>query len=107
MSTKQGTIDYILEQLTGVGVVRVRKMFGEYALYCDEKVVGLVCDDQLYIKYTDKGREFAEGKFVEGFAYVGAKPSMNVTDQIDNKDFLCSLIRITADSLPLPKIKKK
>ena len=29
-----------------------RKMFGEYALYLDGKVVALVCDDQLFLKPT-------------------------------------------------------
>ena len=44
MSSKQSTVDYILDQLSESGNVRVRKMFGEYALYCDEKVVGLICE---------------------------------------------------------------
>jgi DNA transformation protein and related proteins len=105
MSSSQETADYILEQAAHAGDMRVRKMFGDYALYCDEKVVGLICDDQLFIKYTDKGKVFAEGKYKEGYAYKGAKPSMNVTDWIDDRDFLASLIRFTADSLPLPKRK--
>jgi TfoX/Sxy family transcriptional regulator of competence genes len=40
MATSQGTTDFILDQLSSVPNVRVRKMFGEYALYCDDKVVG-------------------------------------------------------------------
>jgi DNA transformation protein and related proteins len=107
MATKQATIDFILEQLTPVGAVRARKMFGEYALYCGEKVVGLVCDDQLFIKYTDPGKKFAEGRFTEGYAYPGAKPSMDVSDNVDDRDFLCSLVLLTADALPTPKPKKK
>jgi DNA transformation protein and related proteins len=107
MSTKKETVDYILEQTVTAGMMRARRMFGEYALYCDDKVVGLICDDSLFIKYTDKGKLFAEGRYGEGYAYEGAKPSMNITDQIDDRDFLCSLIRITADSLPLPKARKK
>jgi DNA transformation protein len=82
MSTSEETVVYILDQLSAVGVVRARKMFGDYALYCDEKVVGLVCDDQLFIKYTDAGRKFAEGRYTPGFAYKGARESMNVTDGI-------------------------
>ena len=27
-------------------------MFGEYGLYCDEKIVALICDDTLFIKPT-------------------------------------------------------
>ena len=39
MTTSQSTIDYLLDQLSGLPNVRSREMFGEYALYCDEKVV--------------------------------------------------------------------
>jgi DNA transformation protein and related proteins len=106
MKTKQTTVDYILDQLASAGMVRAQKMFGEYALYCNEKVVGLICKDQLFIKYTDPGKQFAEGRYVEDCAYPGAKPSMNVTDELDDRDFLCDLIRITEKALPQPKPKK-
>ena len=107
MPTDISTVDFILEQLQELPFVRVRKMFGEYAVYCDDKVVGLICDDQLFIKYTDAGKEYARGRYTEGNAYPGAKPSMNVTDCIDDREFLSALVRLTATSLPLPKKKSK
>jgi len=107
MTSKQSTADFILDQLANAGAVRVTRMFGEYALYCDEKVVGLICDDQLFIKYTDKGKDFAVGRYSEGYAYPGAKPSMNVTDTLDDSEFLCTLVRLTADALPRSRVKKK
>ncbi|RJT43728.1 TfoX/Sxy family protein [Legionella taurinensis] len=55
MSSKQSTIDFILEQITNAGTVYAKKMFGEYAIYCDDKVVALVCDDQLFVKPTTAG----------------------------------------------------
>jgi DNA transformation protein and related proteins len=106
MSSKQATVDYILEQLGSAGAVHARKMFGDYALYCDDKVVGLVCDDQLFIKFTDTGKVYADGRYTAGHAYPGARLSMNVTDLIDDRDFLSALVRITADALPRPKLKK-
>lgn len=106
MSTKQSTVDYILDQLASVGNVSARKMFGEYAVYCDGKVVGLVCDDTLYIKITDEGKEFVGTYYTEGYAYKGAKVSMVIDeDRIDDADWLSELIRITASVLPLPKKK--
>jgi TfoX/Sxy family transcriptional regulator of competence genes len=101
MSSKQSTVDFILEQLSGLGNIRTRKMFGDYALYCDEKVIGLICDDQLFIKYTIPGKQFAEGRYMEGCAYKGAKPSMNISESIDDRDFLAHLVRLTAGALPL------
>ena len=55
MPTSQSTIDFLLDQLSGLPRVRARKMFGEYALYCQEKVVALVCDNQLFVKITPEG----------------------------------------------------
>lgn len=108
MSTKPSTIEFILDQLSGAGELRVRKMFGEYALYCDEKVVALVCDDQLFVKITDPGLEYVGDKFKEGRAYKGAKPSMLVDgDLIEDREWVRGLIRVTADALPRPKPKKK
>lgn len=108
MATKQSTIDYILDQLAGVPDVFARKMFGEYALYCDRKVVALVCDGELFVKITEPGKFFVSERYEEGCAYQGAKPSMKIdADMIDDREWLSSLIRITADSLPLPPLKPK
>lgn len=107
MSSSQATVDFILDQISSVGDIRVRKMFGDYALYCDNKVVGLICNDELFIKYTDSGKRIAAGKYVEGRAYPGAKPSMNVSESLDDKEFITTLVRVTADSLPQPKVKTK
>lgn len=107
MATSPSTIDFILEQLVEAGKVRARKMFGEYALYCNDKVVGLVCDDTLYIKITEPGKEFVGQYYQEGHAYPGAKVSMVIDgDRIEDSEWLSELIKITADHVPLPKPKK-
>lgn len=83
-------------------------MFGEYALYCDGKVVGLVCNDSLFIKITPEGKAFVGESYQEGNAYPGAKASMFIDgDQIEDQEWLCELIRLTAKVLPFPKVKKK
>ena len=106
MATKQSTVDYILDQLASVGNVSARKMFGEYALYCDSKVVGLVCDDTLYIKITEEGKKFVGKYYQEGYAYKGAKVSLIIDgDQIENREWLSELIEVTALHLPMPKKK--
>lgn len=46
MASTQDFAEYVLDQL-GEKDFSVRKMFGEYALYCEGKVVGLVCDNSL------------------------------------------------------------
>ena len=107
MATGQSTIDFLLDQLSSLTSVRARKMFGEYALYCDEKVVALVCDDQLFVKITPPGKALVGESYVEGEAYPGAKPSMVMgAEEIEDRERLCELIRLTAAALPEPKPKR-
>ena len=83
-------------------------MFGEYALYCDDKVVALVCDDEFYLKITEAGKEYVGDKYEEGFAYPGAKASMLINgDLLEDRDWVTELVRLTAENLPLPKPKKR
>ena len=47
MATQQRTVDYLLEQATGAGVVSTEPMFGEHGVYVYGKMIGSICDDQL------------------------------------------------------------
>lgn len=108
MATKQSTIDYIEDQLSEVAGIHSRKMFGEYALYCGDKVVALVCDGKLFVKITEPGREYVGDAYEEGIPYPGAKPYMYIDeDLIDDREWLSELVRVTEAALPLPKPKKK
>ena len=107
MATSQSTVDFILDQLCTLPTVRAKKMFGEYALYFEEKVVGLVCDNQLFVKITPAGQAFLGERYEEGEAYPGAKPSMVIgAEELDNSERLCELVGITAAALPAAKPKK-
>jgi len=107
MATSRSTTDFILDQLASVPNVRVRKMFGEYALYCDEKLVALICDDQLFVKITPAGKAVVGDRYAEGIAYPGAKPSMLVSaSDLEDHERLCDLIRVTSAALPPLKPKR-
>ena len=107
MATKQVTVDYIVDQLLSLDNVKVRKMFGEYALYYDGKVVALICNDRLYVKITEEGKKFIADYYCEGYAYQGARASMVIDeDKIDDSEWLSELLRVTADNLSIPIIKK-
>lgn len=105
MTTRPETVDYIVEQATGALPVAARKMFGEYALYADGKLVALICDDQLFIKPTEPGRTFV-GEVIEAPPYTGAKPSFLIPgERLEDGDWLAELVRLTAHALPMP-VKK-
>lgn len=105
MATDQTQVDFLLDQMGDAGRIAARKMFGEYALYCDDKVVALVCDNQLFVKPTDKGRAFI-GHVVEAPPYPGARPYFLIEDQCDDRAWLSELVRITAREVPSPKPRK-
>lgn len=106
MATSKNTVDYLLEQIAQAGNISARKMFGEYALYCDGKVVALICDDEFYLKPTTIGKKMLE-EVVEGAPFPGAKMWYLISgDQWEDGEWLSGLIRATASELPLPKPKK-
>jgi DNA transformation protein and related proteins len=108
MATSERTIDFLLDQLVAVPGMRTRKMFGEYALYCGEKVVALVCDDQLFVKITAHGKALVGERYAEGFPYPGAKAALLVgAEEIEDHERLAELIRVTAAALPAPRPKTK
>ena len=107
MASSQKTADYILQQIQSAGAVSAKKMFGEYTIYCDGKVVALVADDQLFVKPTAAGKQFL-GTVEEKPPYPGAKPCYFISGESwDDHDWLTQLIKLTAKELPLPKKKVK
>ena len=106
MASDQNFVEMIVEQLQNCGEIRYRKMFGEYAIYSNDKVVGLICDNQLFIKPTVAGREFI-GEPVEAPPYPGAKNSFLIEDKLEDSEWLSELVRISEQELPKPKPKKK
>lgn len=99
MASDASFVDYVCDQMRAAGSISSRKMFGEYAVYCDGKVVALICDDQLYVKPTEGGRILI-GAAVEAPPYPGAKPHFLVTDRVDDREWLGALIAATVTELP-------
>jgi TfoX/Sxy family transcriptional regulator of competence genes len=106
MATRAETVEFILEAIDGAGDVSARKMFGEYGIYVDGKFAALICDDTLFIKETEAGLAFAPD-LEYGAPYPGAKPHPIIPgDRLEDRDWICELLRITTQALPAPKPKK-
>jgi DNA transformation protein and related proteins len=108
MASDKSFVDFLVEQMGDAGLISQRKMFGEYAIYCNGKVVALVCDNQLFVKPTKGGREYI-GNPIEAAPYVGAKLHFLIEDAFEDREWISGLIRTTAAELPIPqpKVKKK
>lgn len=105
MSTDPSFADHVLDQIGGAGAVSIRKMFGEYAVYCDAKIVALVCDNQVFLKPLPTALALVDAPT---FAppYPGAKPHLLLTDALDDPDLMARLVRAVATDLPAPKPRK-
>ena len=105
MATSVSTIEHILSHLGEESEVSARKMFGEYGLFLNEKMVALVCDDILYLKPTPSGLAYL-GEHESGSPYPGAKPCAIVSERFLRKSgALEDLLRRTWKELPAPKPK--
>ena len=81
-----------------------RKMFGEYALYIDDKVVAFACDNSLLLKPTPEGKALLP-RVTLGKPYPEAKDYYALDEYLDDTELLQRLIQATADALPTPKPK--
>jgi DNA transformation protein and related proteins len=105
MASDREFVTFVCDQLRGAGEISSRRMFGEAAVYLHDKVVGLVCDNQLFVKATEAGRAKI-GSPIEAPPFPGASNWFLMTD-LDDPEFLADLVRVTADALPAPKPRAK
>lgn len=105
MASSDDIVQYIADQCGGAGEIMTKKMFGDYGIYCDGKIFGLICDDRFYLKPTDAARALLR-KVELCPPYEGAKDYFYIAD-IDDRDYLSALVRETCKALPEGKKRKK
>ncbi|HIJ62837.1 MAG TPA: TfoX/Sxy family protein [Rhodospirillaceae bacterium] len=68
--------NWVTEQLTPLGAVRVRSMFGAFGVYVDDLFFAIIDDDVLYFKTDDMNREHFVKAGSEPFRYPAKDGSM-------------------------------
>ena len=105
MASSVEFVEYVCEQIGDVGEITTKKMFGEYGIYCNGKIIGLICDNQLFIKKTEEGAKLLKQP-CEALPYPSAKPYYVVED-LEDREHLIPFLLATYKALPMPKPKKK
>jgi TfoX/Sxy family transcriptional regulator of competence genes len=105
MASSPDFVQYIIDQCGGAGEIVARKMFGDYGIYCDGKIFGLICDDCFYLKPTEAVRPLLRAVELRP-PYDGAKEYFLIAD-VDDSDYLATIVWETCKALPVPKPKKK
>lgn len=105
MASRIEFVEFIADQLREAGDITYRKMFGEYGIYCNGKIFGVICDDQLFLKITKAGQELCPD-LPKAPPYEGAKNYFLVED-VEDGEALAKLVTATYGELPEPRPKKR
>jgi DNA transformation protein and related proteins len=105
MASDREFVTFVCEQLRGAGEISSKRLFGEAAVYLQDKVIGLVCDNQFFVKPTEAGRAKI-GVPTEAPPFPGANKWFLMAD-LDDPEFLADLVRMTAAALPNRTVKAK
>ena len=99
MATDRIFVDYVAEQL-GLGArLGHKKMFGEYALYVDGKVVAFACDDSLLVKPNPAVARLHPNLPLRK-VHPDSKDYPVADELLDDAEALRALLLATFDALP-------
>ena len=104
MASSPEYIAFVCERLAPFGVVRSRKMFGDYMVYLNERPVFLVCDNSVFIKKLPQIAELMENAPCAS-PYDGAKEHYML--DVEDDALLEKLVPILEAATPLLKPRKK
>lgn len=105
MASSLDFVKYVCEHIDGAGEITYKKMFGEYGIYCNGKIIGVICDNQFFVKKTDAGAGIYPD-CEEAAPYTGAKAHF-IVDNVDDRNLMARFIYATYEELPAPRQKKK
>lgn len=104
MATDAGLIEYLCDQLAGVGEIRSRKMFGDYMIYCNDKPVLIVCDDRPMVKILPILEPLLKDHPTAP-PYEGAK--LHYVLDPDDRETLRQAVGLAEEVTPVPKKRTK
>ena len=97
--------DYVREALSAAGDIVINSMMGVYLVYLNGKLIGDICDNELFLKRTPTSdRMLAESEL--RYPYEGSKTLMHVFDSFDDKALILELLNSMYAELPDKKPKK-
>ena len=98
-------IEYVRESLSAVGDIVIRSMMGGYLVYFNGKLIGDICDNELFLKRTPTSDRLLEDSELR-YPYEGSKTLMHVFDRFEDADLISELLTGMYSELPEKKPKK-
>ena len=104
MATNKDYLDFLLEQLSSLEGITYRRMMGEYLIYYRGKVAAYVCDSRFLIMPVPSAVKMLPHAEYDSINPGGRKKLLRV-DNVDDRDFLTTLLDAIYEELPFPKSK--
>ena len=97
--------DYVREAFSAAGDIVIKSMMGGYLVYLNSKLIGDICDNELFLKRTPASdRLLADSEL--RYPYEGSKTLMHVFDRFEDTDLIAELLEGMYAELPEKKQKK-
>jgi TfoX/Sxy family transcriptional regulator of competence genes len=103
MASDREYLSFVLGQLSELENITFRPMMGEYIIYYEGRIVGGIYDNRFLVKITPSAKKLMPDAQTE-LPYEGAKP-MLLVDNVDDRQFLKTLLNGMLPELPKPKKK--
>lgn len=62
-------LEFVTEQMAGLGAIASRRMFGGHGLYCDGLFIAIISHDKLYFKADAQTQPEFEARGLQRFGY--------------------------------------
>ena len=97
--------EYVRECFSAAGDIVIRSMMGGYLVYFNGKLIGDICDSELFLKRTSTSdRLLADSEL--RYPYEESKMLMHVFDRFEDTGLILELLEGMYAELPEKKTKK-
>lgn len=97
--------EYVREVFSAAGDIVIRSMMGGYLVYLNGKLIGDICDNELFLKRTPTTDKLLADSELR-YPYEGSKTLMHVFDRFEDTDLIIELLEAMYAELPEKKPKK-
>ena len=97
--------EYVRASFSESGDIAIKSMMGGYLVYFNDKLIGDICNNELFLKRTPTSdRLLADSEL--RYPYEGSKTLMHVFDNFDDKTLILDLLDGMYAELPEKQPRK-
>ena len=97
--------EYVREVFSAAGDIVIKPMMGGYLVYLNGKLIGDICDNELFLKRTPTSDKLLADSEMR-YPYDGSKTLMHVFDRFEDTELIAKLLEGVYAELPERKPKR-